>query len=207
MICNDWRPADRRRLLGWLAMSPLAWPAVADAQMPGIGRVQSLAGQAFATAGGEQRTLVVKAPVFTGDLITTGEGARLVLRLGGRTTLALGAHARLFLDQQQAGGGGSYGLDAGPLLLEHADDAPSTPAQIRSPFGLIVVRGTRLFAGPSNDVFGVLVLEGQVSVQAGGRVVRLQAGQGTNIPRPGAPPSAPAPWGASRIDAALASVR
>ena len=192
MDLSERRPTDRRGMLGWLAALPLLLPSGARAQLPGIGLVQSITGPAFATAGGEQRALAVKAPVFTGDLITTGEAARLVLRLGGRTTLSLGAHARLFLDRQQAGGGGSYGLDAGPLLLDHAEDGPSTPAQIRSPFGLIVVRGTRLFAGPSNNVFGVLVIEGQASVQAGGRVVLLRPGQGTNIPRPGAPPSAPA---------------
>jgi ferric-dicitrate binding protein FerR (iron transport regulator) len=68
------------------------------------------------------------------------------------------------------------------------------------------VRGTRFFAGPSADVFGVFVERGNVAVSAAGREVLLQSGQGTNIPRPGDTPTPPAIWGAARVRAALESV-
>ena len=81
------------------------------------------------------------------------------------------------------------------------------PIEIRSPYGLIAVRGTRFFAGLSNKVFGVFVEEGSVTVSAGGRQVIVGAGQGTDIARPGARPTDPRRWGQARIDAAYASVR
>jgi ferric-dicitrate binding protein FerR (iron transport regulator) len=68
------------------------------------------------------------------------------------------------------------------------------------------VRGTRFFAGPSNNVFGVFVERGSVSVAAAGTQVIVRAGQGTNIAQPGAAPTAPAPWGAERIRTAIESV-
>ncbi|HWL70748.1 MAG TPA: hypothetical protein VNS22_20545, partial [Geminicoccus sp.] len=101
---------------------------------------------------------------------------------------------------------GNYELQAGPLLLEHDENGPGIGSTVQSPYALIAVRGTRFFAGPSNNVFGVFVATGRVSVQAAGQSVLLDPGEGTNIPRPGAPPSPAAPWGAARIQAALASV-
>jgi hypothetical protein len=55
-------------------------------------------------------------------------------------------------------------------------------------------------------VFGVFVERGSVAVSAAGRRVVLRAGEGTDIPRPGAPPTPPKRWGEPRIRAALASV-
>lgn len=179
----------------------------AGAQTPGIGHVQSLRGEAFAQVGQARRPLAVQAPLYLGDLIVTGAAARIRVRLGRRTTLALGENARLRIDRQVlADDSGDYDLQAGPLLLDHGEEGPSVRATVRSPYGLIAVRGTQFFAGPSNNVFGVFVASGRVSVQAGGRSVLLDAGEGTNIARPGDPPSPPAVWGAPRVRAALASV-
>ena len=77
---------------------------------------------------------------------------------------------------------------------------------IRSPFGLISVRGTRVFAGPSRGVFGVFVQHGSVTVTAGGKTVTLEDGFGTDIARRGAAPTPPARWGEERVRLALASV-
>jgi hypothetical protein len=178
------------------------------AQTEGIGQVQSLRGQAFAESGRIRRPLEVQAALFLGDLVMTGAASRLQMRLGRRTILALGENARLRIDRQVlTDDSGDYELQAGPLLLEHDEDGPSIRATVRSPYALIAVRGTRFFAGPSNDVFGVFVASGRVSVQAASRSVLLDEGEGTNIASPGAPPSPPAPWGEARIRAALASVQ
>jgi hypothetical protein len=82
----------------------------------------------------------------------------------------------------------------------------SSETLLRSLFGLITIRGTRVFAGPSNGVFGVFVTRGVVDVTAGGKTVRLAKGFGTNIAKPGDPPTDPAAWKPPRIKAALASV-
>ena len=77
---------------------------------------------------------------------------------------------------------------------------------MRSPFGLIAVRGTRFFAGPSNGVFGVFVERGRVLVVGVDTAVIVEGGFGTDIARPGAEPTAPHPWAAPRIVNAMASV-
>ena len=70
----------------------------------------------------------------------------------------------------------------------------------------MAVRGTRFFAGPSNNLFGVFVARGVVTVSAAGQQVTLREGEGTDIASPGAPPTPVKRWGAERIRAALASV-
>jgi ferric-dicitrate binding protein FerR (iron transport regulator) len=91
------------------------------------------------------------------------------------------------------------------LLLDKGPDTPGA-LQVRGSFGLITIRGTRVFVGPSNGVIGVFVVHGLVDVTSGGHGVVLQTGQGTDIAAPGAPPTQPHPWGERRIRAALASV-
>jgi hypothetical protein len=68
------------------------------------------------------------------------------------------------------------------------------------------VRGTRFFAGPSGNLFGVFVARGSVVVSGGGGQVVLHAGDGTDIRYPGAAPTPPKRWGPPRIAAAMASV-
>ena len=200
---------SRRQALGG-ATGILAWrtPSFAWAQNEGIGQVESLRGEAFAESAGDRRRLDLQAPIFIGDIIITGASSRIAVRLGRRTRLALGENARLRVDQHiMASDRGTYELQAGPLLVEHDQGGPAVPATVRSPYALIAVRGTRFFAGPSNDAFGVFVATGGVSVQAAARLVVLAAGEGTSIARPGDPPGKVVAWGEARIRAALASVR
>jgi ferric-dicitrate binding protein FerR (iron transport regulator) len=92
------------------------------------------------------------------------------------------------------------------MIFEKRDGRPM-PVSVRSSYGVIDVRGTRFFVGPSNNVFGVFVDEGSVTVTAGGRRVTLRAGEGTDISKPGARPTAPKRWGQPRIKAAFANVQ
>jgi ferric-dicitrate binding protein FerR (iron transport regulator) len=126
--------------------------------------------------------------------------------LGKDTTLRLGEQARLTLDRLLVNAGGEVTLQSGPILFNRPSGAAPARMRIQSSFGLIAVRGTRFFAGPSNGVFGVFVERGSVSVAAAGTQVIVRAGQGTNIAQPGAAPTPPAPWGAERIRTALESV-
>ena len=73
-------------------------------------------------------------------------------------------------------------------------------------FGLVAVRGTRFFAGPSNGVFGVFVELGEVTVVGVNTAVVVTSQFGTDIARPGDEPTPPHLWGAARIAAAMASV-
>jgi ferric-dicitrate binding protein FerR (iron transport regulator) len=169
------------------------------------GAVEAIKGDAFAEAQDERRKLENAAPLFISDQVSTGSQSGLAIRLGKDTTIHLGELAHLTIDRFIENAGGELTLQSGALLFDRSPGAEPKPLRIRSSFGLIAVRGTRFFAGPSANVFGVLVTRGSVSVTAGGHEVVLAAGEGTNIAHPGDAPTPPAPWGQARIDAALES--
>jgi uncharacterized membrane protein len=204
------RSTSRRTLLVGAAASLLAAPATPAAAQnaapdPAAGQVESVRGEPFAERTNARRALGPAAEVFVGDLVQTDQKSGVVMKLGTTTTVKLGGAARFRIDKFVIGAGGTLDLERGPLIIDRDDPSRKENLQVRSPFGLIAVRGTMFFAGPSDGVFGVFVGRGAVSVSSGGRTVNLHPGQGTNIARPGDPPSDAKPWGDSRIKAALAS--
>jgi hypothetical protein len=170
------------------------------------GSAEEVKGEAFAEAQNERRKLENAAPLFIADDVSTGSASRLALRLGKDTMVHLGELSHLTIDRFIENAGGELTLVSGPLLFDRQPGSKPRPLTIRSSYGLIAVRGTRFFAGPSNAVFGVFVERGSVVVSAAGQEVRLGAGEGTNIAHPGDAPTPPAPWKQPRIDAAMASV-
>jgi ferric-dicitrate binding protein FerR (iron transport regulator) len=129
----------------------------------------------------------------------------LGLDLGAR--IELGPDAQLVLDEFVAQSQGDLVLNAGAMIFDRDEDLPKVDVAVRSQYGLISVRGTQFFAGPSRGVFGIFVARGVVRVTAGGVRVRLSAGEGVDIAAPGDAPSAVVQWGAARIAEAYASVR
>jgi hypothetical protein len=111
------------------------------------GSVEEVKGEAFAETGSERRSLERAAPLFINDKVGTDADARAVLLLGKATTLRMGENAAITIDRFLVNAGGQITLQSGPILF----NGPSGNArmQIRSEFGLIAVRGTRFFAGPS----------------------------------------------------------
>jgi hypothetical protein len=205
---SDVQEFDRRALLRAAAVGAVVLlPTAAQAERAEkVGAVEDIRGEAFAVDQAQRRTLDRAAPLFINDLIGTGANSRLTMLLGKDTTLRLGEQARLTLDRLLVNAGGEITLQSGPILFNRPAGAAPARMRIQSSFGLIAVRGTRFFAGPSNNVFGVFVERGSVSVAAAGTQVIVRAGQGTNIAQPGAAPTAPAPWGAERIRTAIESV-
>jgi ferric-dicitrate binding protein FerR (iron transport regulator) len=207
MDSTNTRPAfavSRRTLVGGAALCLVPLPALAAPAQ--AGSVQSVSGEAYAEGGGGRRTLAAGAPVYTRDVVGTGAQSRLALRLGGSTTLRLGSQARVRLDKYIANAGGELTLQDGAVMVDE-EGQRGRNISVRSPFALIAVRGTVFFAGPSAGVFGVFAASGSVQVTAAGKRVALTEGMGTNIARPGAPPSDPSAWGTARIEQALASVQ
>lgn len=178
-------------------------PAMAEDR---AGLVSALQGSVSAQLGPARRDLAATDPVFVGDRVATGAGARANMGLGTQTTLKLGEKARVTIDRFITAAGGTITLGTGALLLDREPAAGNGAIEIRSAYGLIAVRGTQVFAGPSNGVFGVFVARGRVSVRAAGREVTLLAGEGADIARPGSPPGPVRRWGQARIAAALAQV-
>jgi ferric-dicitrate binding protein FerR (iron transport regulator) len=197
------RPCNRRWLLGALAL-PFILGGMPARAAESVGLVEDVTGAAFAELEAVRRVLNRAAPIFLDEEVITGVASRLGMRLGRDTRIRLGEQARLKIDRFLVDAGGEMTLRTGPLLF----DRPPRRAgmQIRSPFALIAVRGTRFFAGPSNDRFGVFVVRGSVAVTSASQQVILHEGEGTDVVSPGTPPTPVKRWGPERIRAALASV-
>lgn len=171
-----------------------------------VGEAADVRGEVLAHQPEDVRNLDSGADILLKDLVETREASFVRLDLSGGTIVHLGSRARLLIDQFVADAGGVLELGDGALLLDRAEDLPKVDLQIRSRFGLIAVRGTRLFAGPSRGVFGIFVDRGAVDVEAAGVTRHVAAGEGIDIPTEGGLPSEVGTWGKPRIDEALASV-
>ena len=178
-----------------------------SASLPTAGQVEFLKGGATALGNGDLRELAERKPVFIGDVVKTQVKSRMGLRLGARTTLKLGENAQVRIDKYVVDAGGEIDLVEGAIQFERTGPPAKDELKFRSSYGLIAVRGTRFFAGPSRGVFGVLVGSGHVAVTSGGQTVLVGPQQGTDIAAPGAPPSPVKAWGYPRIKEALQSVR
>jgi hypothetical protein len=98
-------------------------------------------------------------------------------------------------------------LESGGMLYDHDQTADQGNVGVRVPFGLVAVRGTRFFAGPSNGVFGVFVARGKVMVVGMNTAIMVvTSGLGSDIPHAGGEPAAPHEWDAAGIASAMASV-
>ena len=168
------------------------------------GLVEEVTGSATASGAGGARPLAPHDGVFIGDDVATAILSRARLALGHDTIVRLGENANLRIDKYLLDAGGTLSVGAGAILL---DKTPSKgPTRLKGAFGLILVRGTRVFAGPSNGVIGVFVAHGTISLTSGGATVTLHDGEGSDVAAPGARPTPPKTWGAGRVQAALASV-
>jgi ferric-dicitrate binding protein FerR (iron transport regulator) len=196
-------PMTRRRAL--LSGAAVVLVGAAAAAEERAGTIESLRGDAFAEGPKPRRALQSMAPVFIGDLIETLVNSALTMHLGKATVVKLGALTKFRIDNFVVDAGGTFDLDQGPMLIDH-NGRKDEDLRVRSPYGLMAVRGTMFFAGPSNDVFGVFVARGVVAVTGGGRTVVLRPGLGTNIAHPGDAPTEPRRWSPGRIKAALRSV-
>ncbi|MEI6098199.1 MAG: FecR family protein [Alphaproteobacteria bacterium] len=192
---------DRRQvMLGCgLGLLPSAAFAADD-----VGIVERAVGQT--KAGMPQRDLFAASPVFVGDEVRTGPDSLLAMMLGGRTRVLMGPETVLTIDRYTAEVGGELILGQGALLFDRDEAAQKTPVTLSTAFGLIAVRGTQFFAGPSKGKFAVFVGRGTVRFTAGGAKVVLYAGYGSDVAVAGDAPSEPAKWRQARIDAAFALV-
>lgn len=205
---------DRRNLLAGIggAALPFVWTGCGFAQdqlakgAP-AGKVADVRGTVTGRRTGTTRPLSSGNEIFVGERLQTLEASRMLAELGPATKLYMGENTRLMIDRHLVQRGGTIHLASGALMFDRKQPDPKPPIVIQSPYAMIAVRGTTVFAGPSNGVFGILVLEGLVEVKNAGGSVTLRPGQGTNIAKPGARPTAPATWGEARINAALSSVR
>lgn len=146
------------------------------------------------------------AAVLDKDYVSTSINSFADLALS-ETRILLGPQTELLIDSFIAGQGGTLELGLGRMVFDRPEGLPKIDVAVRTVFGMIGVRGTTFFCGPSRAAaFAVFVEHGAVSVEGGGVTRTVTAGQGVDFSRPGAPPSEPTNWGQARIREAYASV-
>ncbi len=197
----------RRCLAGMGAAGGAALlPALPASAANEAGVVTEVQGTALADTRPVPRNLSRNGLVFLNELLRTGDQSRLALQLGTSTSVRLGARAKLRIDRFIVDAGGELQLTAGQLLLDGPDGGFPKGLEVRSPYALLAVRGTKFFAGRVDKGFDVFVQHGEVSVRAGGTTVTLRAGDGTTVPAVGARPGAGKQWKPERIARTLALV-
>ena len=196
----------RAFVAGTLALAGAWVLPIAASAAESAGRVDNAEGSSTGLLEGLIRNLEPGADVFLQEIVQTGRGARLAIALGADTRLKLGERTRVKIEQSIIDEGGELTLARGAMLFERPDSGDHGDMVVKTPFAIIAARGTSFWTGPSDDVIGVFVQSGSVSVRNGGGGVTLTAGQGTDLTAPDVPPTPPRPWGAERIAAALATV-
>lgn len=194
----------------------VAQPTVAWAAAPGevVGAVIRVQGEAISVSAGRAPVpLSMDAAVRFGEQISTGRDARILVRLLDGTEIVLGENGSLFIDDfvydpthEQAGA--AFRIVTGAFRAVTGAIAKSRPQAMtfQTPVATIGIRGTELWAGPIDDVYGVLLETGQIQVRNGAGTVELGPGQGTTLTSADQPPSIPVNWSEGRKAKAAASV-
>lgn len=192
----------RRMILGGLLMAAIGGRPATGAV---VGKAERIRGNVRRRQEGEEERLAVGGAVLDQDYVRTGINSFADLALS-ETRVLLGPETELLIDSFIAGQGGTFELGVGRMIFDRPEGSPKIDVAVRTVFGMIGVRGTKFFCGPSRAAFAVFVEHGSVTVDGGGVVRRVSAGQGVDFERPGVPPSEPTAWGQARIREAYASV-
>lgn len=171
-----------------------------------IGKAVEITGEVTRKQEDHLEGLKAGASLMDHDFVKTGAKSFAALELGDDTSLLLGSDTELLIDTFIAGQGGTIELGTGQMVFDRPEGLAKIDLTMRTAFGMIGVRGTKFFAGPSRGVFGVFVEHGLVEVTGGGVTRQVGRGQGVDIATPGAAPSEVAQWGGARIREAYASV-
>lgn len=207
-------PPSLLRLLPFLfaMLAPVAAFA-ADGPAP-VGFVDKVENEANVVSGDGAATAIIGTPVYMKDELRTGAEGRLQVTFRDNTVLTLGEKASVLIDRYVY----DPELDVGETVLQAAKGAfrfasgrikglKQSNIAVSTPVADIGVRGTEFWGGPIDQKYGVLLLEGEVTVsnQAGSATLSTP-GQGTDIPSPLDAPGPVRAWSADKIARAVATV-
>ncbi len=196
-----------------LAAGLMAATLWAAEDRPRVGGVERLEQEATATFEADTRRLAVEDAVFFQDLLETSQQARLAVALADGTRLTLGENASLRIDEFVYTPDSSTG-ELGVSVLEGAfqfvggdtENMDDSDIEINTGVGTLGVRGTTVWGGRIDGSFGVLVLEGNVTVRNEAGEVSLGPGEGTMVDAVDSRPSAPKTWPEEKVQRALDTV-
>jgi hypothetical protein len=177
-----------------------------------IGKVDHIQGESSGVADGSTKPLTLDAAVFENEEITTGPDARLALRFDDGTLLTIGEKARVLLDEfiyrpeaesrLRLAVVGAFRFVSGNLRPGATRDASVT-----TPVATIGVRGTDFWGGPIDGHFGVVLIDGAITVSTSAGSVEVNApNQGVDMTDGASPPGPVHDWARAKIDRAIDTV-
>jgi hypothetical protein len=208
-------PSVMRILAILLVLAPPLAACAAEEDTARVGFVNKVENEAqVASASGASTTAVVGAPVHMKDELRTGATGRMQVTFRDNTVLTLGENASVMIDRyvyDPDKGIGETVLQATKGAFRFATgrikELKEKTIAISTPVADIGVRGTEFWGGPIDAKYGVLLLEGEVTVSNQAGSVTLSApGQGTDIASPLDAPGAPAVWPAEKVARAIETV-
>ncbi|MBC8129463.1 MAG: FecR domain-containing protein [Rhizobiaceae bacterium] len=189
----------------------LAFPAAAAAQT--IGSVDKVQATVTAKRDNGSARLRTRSPVKFQDKLVSGEKARLEATLKDGTKLTLGENASLSIDEfvykpGEEGNKLALNVNGAFLFVGGKIEGPTGGnVDINTPVGTLGVRGTTVWGGPVDTGYGIIVLDGLVTVTTkGGKTVTLEKGQGTMIHDEDGKPSDPVAWQPARLARAVDTI-
>lgn len=183
------------------------------AQEDTAGTIVRLKGAAVAMQDAVPRPLAVGDTVLRGDVISTGPGARVEIRMLDDAVMTLGERTVFVVIDYITQGAEP---NAAMRLLEGAFNAVSGEMMktagatftIETETATIGIRGTTFWGGKLDGVFEVALLAGREIVieNKAGRVVIDTVGDGTAVDSADRPPTPPKAWSRAKIARARATV-
>lgn len=208
-------PSLLRALTLLLVIAPSLMACAAEAEDPArVGFVNRAENEAEIVSTSGATAAMVGTAVHMKDELRTGADGRLQVTFRDNTVLTLGENASVLIDRyvfDPDKGIGETVLQATKgafrFATERMKELSDKKIAISTPVADIGVRGTEFWGGPLDAKYGVLLLNGEVSVSnQAGSVTLSQPGQGTDIPSPLDPPGAPSVWPAEKVARAIETV-
>ena len=184
------------------------------AEAPQVGVVNKVEHEAEIVAANGTTPAAPGAPVHLNDMLRTGPEGRLQVTFRDDSILTLGEKASVSIDRY------IFDPDAkvGETVLIAAKGAfrfasgrikqlkPSA-IQVATPLAVIGVRGTEFWGGPLDETYGILLLEGEVTVTNGaGSVSLARSGEGTDVRSADEAPEPAKAWSDPKVARAVESV-
>lgn len=186
--------------------APAAAASEEDARtLPSIGTVVAIDGSAMILRGGAgaaAEQLTVGAPVAIHDVIATGKDSRAMIAFIDGSRTAIGAEAEMgidnfnFNDLDSKQSFARFRFPIGPFHFQPGQvaDAERPDVTLVTGYGKINVRGTDVWAGMVDDLYGVYVPKGELTIETNrGRII-LREGEGTFIRNANSIPERGRPW-------------
>ena len=216
-ICRKMTHPHRLRELRFIGIVAIALALLTLAPRPAlaagevVGKVIGLQGAAVALQDAMPRTLAVGSDILQGDVVSTGIGGRVKLRMIDDTEFSLGERSLFIVEEflmstQQSSALTNLVTGAVAVVTGQIAKLQGNPFQLRTPVATLGVRGTTFWGGQLDGNFQFALLDGPALIveNAAGTVEITTVGQGTLVSGPNAAPDTPTEWGQAKIARAAA---